>query len=195
MAAAIDRDAPAPITTAQQRKKLLELARSSIVAHLSGAKKSAASDDDPVLNREMGAFVTLREHGELRGCIGNIIGRGPLYRTVRDMAIEAATGDPRFSPVTLKELAQIEIEISVLSPLVRVHSADEIIMGTHGVLVKRGYSSGVFLPQVATETGWAREEFLNYLCAQKAGLPANAWKDKETELYVFTAEVFSEKEY
>jgi len=110
------------------------------------------------------------------------------------MAVEAATGDPRFLPMELTELKNAEIEISVLSPMKKVDSADEIEMGKHGVLIKRGLRSGVFLPQVATETGWSKEEFLSSLCAHKAGLPPNAWKDKDTEIYIFSAEVFSEKD-
>jgi AmmeMemoRadiSam system protein A len=141
----------------------------------------------------MGAFVTLHKHAELRGCIGNLQGQQPLYLTVRDMAVEAAVDDPRFSRVTLEELKDIDIEISALSPLERVESTDEIRMGIHGVLLKSGFNKGVYLPQVATETGWSKEEFLSNLC-QKARLPASAWKDKSTEIYIFTAEVFSEKE-
>ncbi|MFH0828441.1 MAG: AMMECR1 domain-containing protein, partial [Candidatus Omnitrophota bacterium] len=93
------------------------------------------------------------------------------------------------------ELKNIEIEISVLSPLEKVDSADKVELGKHGVIVRRGFNSGVFLPQVASETGWSKEEFLSHLCSQKAGLPPNAWKDKSTEIFVFTAEVFSEKDY
>ena len=152
------------------------------------------TEQDPLLLKEMGAFVTLNERGQLRGCIGNIVGRGPLYMTVRDMAIAAATEDPRFAPVTLDELGAIEIEISVLSPIEKIDSPDKIQLGKHGVIVKKGFSSGVFLPQVATETGWSKEEFLSNLCAHKAGLAPDAWKDKSTELYIFSAEVFSEKE-
>ena len=144
--------------------------------------------------QEMGAFVTLHKEGQLRGCIGNLVGQQPLYLTVRDMAVEAAVDDPRFPPVKLEELKDIEIEISALSPLKKIESADEIKMGIHGVLLRRGFNSGVFLPQVATETGWSKEDFLSELCSQKAGLPPLAWKDKSTEIYIFTAEVFSEKE-
>jgi len=179
----------------EQRKKLLEIARRSIETYLKTGEMLKVTETDPVLKKEMGAFVTLHEHGELRGCIGNMIGRQPLYLTVRDMAVEAATGDPRFEPMKLPELKNVEIEISALSPMERVDSADKIEMGVHGVMVRRGFNSGVFLPQVATETGWSKEEFLSYLCSQKAGLAADAWKDKDTELYIFTAEVFSEKEY
>jgi len=178
----------------QQRKRLLEIARVSISTYLQSGKKTELSETDTVLKQEMGAFVTLNKHGDLRGCIGNLSGTQPLYLTVRDMAVEAAVDDPRFNPLTLSELKDVEIEISVLSPLKRVDSADKIEIGKHGVLVRKGYQSGVFLPQVATETGWSKEEFLNNLCAQKAGLPQDAWKDKNTELYIFNAEVFSEKE-
>lgn len=149
---------------------------------------------DPVLNRKMGAFVTLTENGRLRGCIGNLTVNQPLCLTVRDMAIAVAVDDPRFPAVSLAELKNIRLEISVLSPLARVACADDIELGKHGVLVCRGMQSGVFLPQVAGETGWSKEEFLNNLCCQKAGLAANAWQDKSCELYVFNAEVFSEKE-
>ncbi len=175
-----------------QKKRLLEIARASIETYLKTSKKLEVTETDEVLNSSMGAFVTLHEHGRLRGCIGNLVGSQPLYLTVRDMAIEAATGDPRFAPVREKEMADIHIEISALSPLKRVRSADEIELGTHGVIVRRGGYSGVYLPQVATETGWSKEEFLSSLCAHKAGLAADAWKDPRTELLVFTAEVFAE---
>jgi hypothetical protein len=177
----------------QQKKKLLKIARASINTYLQTGKKMQLSETDAVLTQEMGAFVTLNKHAQLRGCIGNLTASQPLYLTIRDMAVEAAVSDPRFTPLTLAELKDIEIEISVLSPLKKVDSADKIELGKDGVLVRKGYQSGVFLPQVATETGWSKEEFLNNLCAQKAGLPADAWKDKSTELYIFKAEVFSEE--
>jgi len=151
--------------------------------------------DDARLSEAEGAFVTLHKGGQLRGCIGNIIGQKPLYLTVRDMAIAAASSDPRFRPVSKAELPDLEIEISVLSKPWKAKSADEIQMGVHGVIVSRGWMQrGVFLPQVATETGWNREEFLSQLCAQKAGLPADAWKDPKTTLEIFTATVFSEQD-
>lgn len=178
-----------------QKKRLLEIARSSIETYLRTGKKSEVSETDPVLGKEMGAFVTLHEHGELRGCIGNMVGRQPLYLTVRDMAVEAAVGDPRFPAVGLSELGGLEIEISVLSPLELIDDPAKIQMGKHGVLIKKGSRSGVFLPQVATETGWGREEFLSNLCSHKAGLAPDAWKDKSTEIYIYTAEVFSENSY
>ena len=176
----------------QQRKKLLGIARASINTYLQSGKKMELSETDPLLNQEMGAFVTLNKHGKLRGCIGNLSASQPLYLTIGDMAVEAAVDDPRFPALTLSELKDVDIEISVLSPLKRVDSAQRIELGKHGVLVRKGYQSGVFLPQVATETGWSKEEFLNNLCAHKAGLAQDAWKDKNTELYIFDAEVFSE---
>lgn len=178
-----------------ERERLLEIARKSIETYLATGRKLELSEAGPLLSREMGAFVTLRENQELRGCIGNLAGKQPLYLAVRDMAVESATGDPRFPAVNPGELKNIDIEISVLSPLEMVSSSEEIELGKHGVLVKKGLHSGVFLPQVAEETGWTKEEFLSNLCSHKAGLPADAWKDKDTEIYVFEAEVFSEHDY
>lgn len=175
-----------------QRKRLLQIARESITNYVKDGKRKTFTEVDPVLNQPMGAFVTLHEAGELRGCIGNMVGQGPLYRTVAEMAVEAATGDPRFQRLSPAEIDKIVIEISVLSPLQKVRSADEINIPGHGVIVKHGFNSGVYLPQVATETGWSKEEFLTSLCAQKAGLRPDAWKDPATELYTFTAEVFGE---
>ena len=185
-----DRD----ILNEEQEKKLLEIARKTIDEYVTSGKKLAFTEKEPLLLKNMGAFVTIRKQGSLRGCIGNIIARQSLYLTVRDMAIEAASNDPRFPSVTADELRDIDIEISVLTEPERVGNVDEIKMGTHGVIVKRGFASGVFLPQVATETGWTREEFLSNLCAHKAGLSPDAWKDEDTQLFRFTAQVFGEKE-
>ncbi|MFH1783473.1 MAG: AmmeMemoRadiSam system protein A [bacterium] len=176
-----------------QKEKLLQIARETIVSYLSCGKKPKFDVSDTDLCEECGAFVTLHKDGNLRGCIGNIIGHEPLWETVSDMAVESATGDPRFPKVKKEELPHIDIEISVLSKPERVRSADQIELGKHGVIVRKGFSSGVFLPQVATETGWSKEEFLSSLCSHKAGLSPDAWKDKTTELYTFTAQVFGEK--
>ncbi|MBN2830859.1 MAG: AmmeMemoRadiSam system protein B [Candidatus Omnitrophica bacterium] len=178
----------------EQREKLLKIARSSIETYLKTGKKLELSETDPVLLKELGVFVTLHKHKELRGCIGNLIGKGPFYLTVRDMAVESATGDPRFPAVTLAEMKDVDIEISALSPMQKIDDPDKIRLGTDGVLVRQGFRSGVFLPQVATETGWTKEEFMSNLCAHKAGLSPDAWKGKDIEIYTFTAEVFSEKE-
>jgi len=176
-----------------QRKRLLQIARESIASYVRDGKRKEFTEKDMLLNQHMGSFVTIHEAGELRGCIGNMVASGPLYQTVADMAIEAATGDPRFRPLSINELDKINLEISVLSPLQRVKNIDEIKVPGHGVIVKRGMRSGVYLPQVATETGWNKEEFMTSLCAHKAGLPPDAWKDPATEIYTFRAEVFGEK--
>ncbi|MFH1779505.1 MAG: AmmeMemoRadiSam system protein B [Candidatus Omnitrophota bacterium] len=177
---------------AEQKKKLLTIARKTIEDYVKERKKPEFKEADPELLKEKGAFVTLHKGKDLRGCIGNIIGHGPLYLTVRDMAIASATEDPRFPPLTPNELKDIKIEISVLSEPKKVTDINEIKLGVHGVIVKRGFASGVFLPQVALETGWTKEEFLSNLCSHKAGLPPNAWKDKNTEIYIFSAQVFEE---
>jgi len=176
----------------QQRKKLLQLARETILCHLRGEKLPSVETDDARLKEKRGVFVTLKKNDNLRGCIGLIIPVTPLMEAVQKMAIESATGDPRFPPVTISEMKEIKIEISVLTVPRRVNSAEDIVLGRDGVIVKRGFRQGVFLPQVAEETGWNKEQFLSNLCAHKAGLPARAWEEKETELYTFQAEVFSE---
>ncbi len=181
--------------TREQKKELLRIARDSISFFLDKGKKLQLKEEDyPAFREKLGVFVTLRKAGQLRGCIGNMVGVQPLYLTIRDMAVEAAVNDPRFVAAEPGEMKDITIEISVLSPLEKAASADDIVMGTHGVMVRNGFRSGVFLPQVAVETGWSKEEFLDELCRQKAGLPAGAWKSKDTDIYIFTADVFSENE-
>jgi AmmeMemoRadiSam system protein B/AmmeMemoRadiSam system protein A len=180
--------------TLEQKKRLILLARTTLDTFVKTGKVPEADEKDTRLSEEEGAFVTLKKSGQLRGCIGNIVGDGPLYKTVRDMAVAAASQDPRFSPVTPDELQGIDVEISVLSKPRAAKSVDEIVMGTHGVIVRKGMHGGVFLPQVATETGWSRDTFLSELCSQKAGLPADCWKDPGTRLEIFTADVFGEKE-
>ncbi|MEI6862849.1 MAG: AmmeMemoRadiSam system protein A, partial [Candidatus Omnitrophota bacterium] len=177
-----------------QKNRLLEIARESIISYVKDGKRKVFIESDPALNRDLGAFVTLHEDGNLRGCIGNMTGQGVLYNTIAEMAIEAATGDPRFKKLSASELGKIDIEISVLSPLTKVKSHEDIKIPGHGVIVRKGFSSGVYLPQVATETGWNKEEFLTSLCGSKAGIDPDAWKDPATEMYVFTAEIFGEKE-
>lgn len=185
-------DKGAVMLNEKQRKRLLDIARGSIEVYLNTGKKMEISENDPALVEHYGAFVTLHKHGRLRGCIGNLIGNQPLYLTIRDMAVEAAMNDSRFTPLTKEELALgVEIEISVLSPMEKINNPDMIELGTHGVLVRSGYRSGVFLPQVAIETGWTKDEFLSNLCAQKAGLAPLAWREASTDIYIFTAEVFS----
>lgn len=177
-----------------QKKKLLDIARQTIREYVQNGIVYQTNESDPRLNAGEGAFVTIHKYGELRGCIGNIIGRGPLYLTVRNMAVAASSEDPRFNPVEPNELDELEVEISVLSQPRVVQGADVIVMGKHGVIISRGMNSGVFLPQVATETGWSKEEFLSELCSQKAGLSRDCWQDPGTKIEIFTADVFSEKD-
>src|SRR3989338_872324 len=168
-----------------QRNRLIEIARQTMEEYVHSGKILEFRETDPRLSREEGAFVTIHGQGRLRGCIGNILGRGPLYLTVRDMAIAAATKDPRFDPVQPGELNDLDVEVSVLSKPRAIQNVAEIILGKHGVIVSQGpWHQGIFLPQVATETGWSKEEFLNQLCAQKAGLARDAWKDPRTKIEI-----------
>ncbi|MHB9154895.1 MAG: AmmeMemoRadiSam system protein A [Endomicrobiales bacterium] len=176
----------------KNQKTLLNLARESIAYYLKNRTLIPFTADAPELTRSAGVFVTLTEQGNLRGCIGMTEARDPLYETVRRMAAAAATEDHRFYPVREDELAGVRIEISVLSPLRRVQSADEIEQGVHGVVVRQGRCSGLFLPQV-WEHFKRKEDFMNELCCQKAGLAPAAWKDGKAELYVFSVFAFEEK--
>ena len=178
------------------RKTLLRIARETIEAAVTGLAAPKVTVDSEALKAPCGAFVTLKNGGRLRGCIGTFVGHGPLRETVREMA-SAATRDPRFlgDPVTAGELQEIDIEISVLSPLEKVDDPlEDIELGRHGIYVQGPYGSGCFLPQVATEAGWSKEQFLSHCCAGKAGLPPDAWKSPEVTVSRFEAEVFGEKE-
>jgi AmmeMemoRadiSam system protein B/AmmeMemoRadiSam system protein A len=181
---------------AADRGALLRLARQTVTALLNGEKPAAAEAEKlPAAVRQDGAcFVTLENRGELRGCIGNMVARGPLYQAVIDNAIEACR-DYRFvdNPVIARELGQLHIEISYLTPMKRIASTDEIVVGRDGLLITLGRQRGVLLPQVAYERGWTRQEFLAEVC-RKAGLPPNAWKQPEAQLDSFQAEVFGEPE-
>jgi len=177
-----------------QRKQLLRIARESIEAVLDGCTPQVEERDvDDVLKRSAGAFVTLTKHEELRGCIGSIQAVAPLYRAVSMSAVNAAFRDPRFFPLDKREYAEIDIEISVMGPIERVISIDEIVVGRDGLIISRGQHAGLLLPQVATEYGWTREEFLEHTC-RKAGLPPQAWREAGTTIEKFSAEVFGEKD-
>lgn len=181
------------LLTKTEGKKLIELSRQTLTGYILKGEIPKVYFKEVKLNEKRGVFVTLRKKGILRGCIGYIEPRETLVEAVKKMTIASATEDPRFPPVAeRKELNDIKIEISVLSKLKRAESIDDIVLGKHGVIVKRGFNSGVFLPQVALETGWSKEEFLNHLVEDKAGLPKNSWKDKETEIYIFTVQIFEE---
>ena len=178
-----------------QKKRLIEIAREAIRGHVERGVRINVKEDDQRLQEKEGAFVSVYKDGLLRGCIGNILGSGPVYLTVRDMAISSASKDYRFKPIQKDELDGIQIEISVLSKPRRIKNIDEIHLGIHGVIVTKGSKSGVFLPQVADSTGWTKERFLSELCSQKADLPSDCWKDpQKIKIEVFTADVFSEKD-
>ena len=175
-----------------EKKYLLSVARNSIERAVSGKTREIIDNAPALLRRPHGAFVTLHIEGQLRGCIGYMDAVGSLLETVQEAAEKAALQDYRFSPVTTEEVAKLEIEISVLSPLKLVHDINEIQIGRHGLMIHHGYNRGLLLPQVATEQGWNRETFLNQT-ARKAGIPITAWKDPEAKIFCFTAEIFREK--
>ena len=171
--------------------ELLKLSRNCLETHLKTGQRQIACPSLPELLEKRGAFVTLHSHGELRGCIGVPMAISPLYETAQNCAISAATVDPRFPPLTLSELAEVQIEISVLSPLQDVDALEEIEIGVHGLIVNHKGRRGLLLPQVATEHGWDREQFLRQVC-RKAGLPMDAWKEG-ARIESFTALVFREE--
>ncbi len=175
-----------------QKQTLLKVARDIVETIIQGGETPKPESDDPQLNAHCGCFVTLKNKGRLRGCIGRFISDIPLIELIVEMAKASATGDPRFfaDPITADELEQLDVEISVLSPLLRTDQPLSLRLGVDGIYIKKGRASGCFLPQVATETSWTKEEFLSYCCVHKAGLAPNAWKDQETEVFLFTAEVF-----
>ena len=173
------------------KQLLLQVARDSIAAHLQGKAATPVKATSPVLEELRGAFVSLHRRGQLRGCIGYIEAVKPLLQTVREMAPAAAFQDPRFRPLQADELADLEIEISVLTPLKLIKSTDEIEVGQHGLYIVRGLNRGLLLPQVATQYHWDRQTFLEQTC-NKAGLPGDAWKDPGTQIFIFRAEIFAD---
>ncbi len=184
------------ILTEQEKRQILEIARNTIEAYLKDYRIPALDTNSllPALKNKAGAFVTLKNSGQLRGCIGYFEADNALYSIVQKMAVASSTEDNRFAPVTSSELAEIDIEISVLTPMKKISDANTIRLGTDGIYIKKGYRSGTFLPQVATDTGWSLEEFLGHCARDKAGIGWDGWKDKDTELYIYQAFVFGEKE-
>jgi AmmeMemoRadiSam system protein B/AmmeMemoRadiSam system protein A len=173
----------------EEKRTLHYIAKTVIENKTRGRPVPDFKVESPILNENRGAFVTIQKRGQLRGCIGYIEGHGPLHKTIEKMAEAAAFNDPRFTPVKEKELPELDIEISVLTPLKKITDVNEIQVGKHGIYIKKGWSSGLLLPQVATEYEWDRQTFLEHTC-QKAGLPSNAWKEKDTEIYIFSADIF-----
>ncbi len=180
--------------TDEQKKQLLALARRAITEWVTHRRRIKPDLSDPAFKPERAVFVTLKKHGMLRGCIGTLEPVAPLAEAVVESAISAATQDPRFPPVRPDELDDIDIHISILSPLRRVQDPSEIVLGKHGIVVQQGFRRGVFLPEVAPEQGWDLETTLSILCVEKAGLPADAWK-RGAQLYVFTTQSFGEEDF
>lgn len=179
--------------TKKEQKELLGWARRVLKSYLASKRVPEDKSKRKIFAQKAGAFVTLSCGGQLRGCIGELEAKRSLWEIVKKVAIEAATGDPRFPPVTIEELPQIKIEISVLSPLKSISSWKKIKLGKQGVLIEKDDHCGTFLPQVATETGWDLEALLRVLCTQKCGLSPDAYKDPKTKVYVYEAQVFREE--
>ena len=174
-----------------EQKELLQIARNTLEAYINHGKTPHFEPKSSRLSERRGVFVTLKKKDTLRGCIGYIRPVQPLYQAVTEMAISASTKDHRFPPVSAKELKEISIEITVLSPLRLIDRVEEIEVGKYGLYISKGGFSGLLLPQVATEYGWNRQEFLEHTC-QKAGLPSNAWKEKDSQIYILSGQVFGE---
>ena len=177
--------------TETDKETLLHIARTTLKDYCCHNKNynPATTNFSDALNTKCGAFVSLHKKGKLRGCIGRLTGNVPLYKMVREMTISAASHDRRFMPVEPEEFPEIDIEISVLSPLKKIDDIAEIELGKHGIFIEDGYHTGVFLPQVATETGWDKEEFIGHCARDKAGLSWDGWKT--AGIFIFTATVFS----
>ena len=179
----------------KERAHLLDIARKAVEYAVTDGEVYPCSDNGfKALSTDRGAFVTLNEGGNLRGCIGYTSPVKPLFETVRDAAISAAMNDPRFPSVSQEELPSISYEISVLSPFRKVTDTDQIEIGKHGLMVKNGRNEGLLLPQVATDYQWDRRTFLENTC-RKAGLPTDAWKQENTDIFMFTALVFAESDH
>lgn len=179
-------------TEAQQRA-LVALARSAVTGAIAGDPTPAPRPEDlQALPAATGAFVTLKRDGQLRGCIGTLECRGPLAEEIARVAVSAAREDPRFAALRPEELDGLDVEVSVLGPLEEIDPRDPaaIELGRHGLVVEHGHRRGLLLPQVATEWGWDREQFLSHTCT-KAGLPADCWQ-RGAKVYRFAADVFGD---
>jgi AmmeMemoRadiSam system protein A len=177
--------------SAADQALLFQVARESIQARLKGGKAVLPQVISPVLSQPSGVFVTLHRQGCLRGCIGYLEAMKPLLAAVQEMAVAAAFSDPRFPPLREDELADLDVEISVLSPMRQIKNIEEIQVGRDGLYLERGSCRGLLLPQVATEYGWDRLTFLKQTCS-KACLPQDAWEDPATRIFVFSANILHE---
>jgi AmmeMemoRadiSam system protein A len=178
--------------TPNEKTALPSIARKAIETYVRSAQTYIEPREEMALNVRSGCFVTIKQNGRLRGCIGNFQSENPLFREVAEMAIASATKDPRFYPMKEEDLGNFLLEISVLSPLHKIDNITEIEVGTHGIYLEKGFYRGVLLPQVAIEHRWDRETFLKQTCL-KAGLPTDSWQAEDAEIYVFSAQIFGEE--
>lgn len=177
--------------TQKEKATLLNIVKKTVAAKVNDKDTPKFTIASETLKEKRGAFVTLKKRGQLRGCIGYIKAVKPLWETVQEMAVAAAFHDPRFPSLKSEEIRDLTFEVSVLSLLKRIKDISEIEVGKHGLYIVRDYKSGLLLPQVAVEYEWDRESFLEETC-YKAGLPPQAWKDKDTQIYIFSADYFSD---
>jgi len=177
--------------SSKEREVLLAIARQAIIDFVGTGRFEVEPREEKSLNTRSGCFVSIKQNGQLRGCIGNFQSQLPLFKEVAEMAVSSASKDPRFYPMQEEDLKNFQLEISVLSPLHKIDSTEEIQVGTHGIYLEKSFHRGVLLPQVATEHHWDRETFLKQTCI-KAGLPTNAWQGEDTEIYIFSAQIFRE---
>ncbi len=175
----------------REKEILLGIARKAVETHVRTGKSYIEPREEMTLNLRNGCFVTIKQAGKLRGCIGNFQSELPLFKEVAEMAAASATKDPRFYPMKEEDLDNFSLEISVLSPLKKIEEIGEIEVGHHGIYLEKGFYRGVLLPQVAAEHGWDRETFLRQTCV-KAGLPTDAWRAEDAEIYIFSAQIFSD---
>lgn len=173
---------------------LLNIAREAITNLVNGQEYHPLPREEKNLNERSGCFVTIKQDGQLRGCIGNFQSERPLFLEVAEIAVASASKDPRFHPLEEHELDNFSLEISVLSPLEKIDDIDLIEVGTHGIYLEKNFSRGVLLPQVATEQNWDLQTFLQQTCL-KAGLRANDWQDADTDIYIFSAQIIKESEH
>lgn len=178
------------IVASREQRLLLDYARRSIVSCVTEQPLPALETSNEVLCSARGCFVTITANGDLRGCIGTFTSDKPLYRLVQEMAVSAAVRDPRFYPMQPADLQSFSLEISILSPLHKITSVDEIQVGAHGIYLEKNYARGVLLPQVATDHGWDRDTFLEQTCL-KAGLRPHDWQEG-ADIHIFSAQIIRE---
>jgi len=177
---------------AHEKQVLLAIARQAIILGVQSGQEYIEPREEKALNQRNGCFVTIKQNGQLRGCIGNFQSELPLFKEVAQMAQASAAKDPRFYPLKKEDLDNFNLQISVLSPLHKTENIEDIEVGKHGIYIEKSFYRGVLLPQVATEHNWDRQTFLKQTCI-KAGLPTDAWKADDADIYVFSAQVFGEE--